>query len=79
MPDDSRDTHIEAHIELISARADPDTERLVAAMLGRSWPGGFGDRSEPAALEWVRRWGPGRSMPTILVCSCAIGRCGVCN
>jgi hypothetical protein len=74
-----RDPQIEAHIELISSRAEPDSERLVAAMLNCSWPGGPGDRSEPVALEWVRLWGPGHVGLIPLACSCAAGRCRVCN
>jgi hypothetical protein len=79
MSDRSRDRQIASHIKSISARAEPDTERLVSAMLGRCWPGDSGDRSEPGALEWLRRWGPRGVEPTPLVCSCAAGRCRVCN
>jgi hypothetical protein len=37
------------------------------------------DRTDPVALEWVRRWGPSRLLETPLECSCAEGRCLVCN
>jgi hypothetical protein len=73
-----RDPQIEAHIESISTRAALDTERLVSAMLGRCWPGGA-DRSVPAALEWVRLWGPRRMGPFTHACSCEVGHCQVCN
>jgi hypothetical protein len=79
MADHPRDPQIEGHIELISTRADTDTERLVSAMLRRCWPGGAGDRSVPAALDWVRRWGPRRVGPVTHACSCKIGRCQLCN
>jgi len=75
----SGDPAIAAHIESVSSRAQPDTVRLLAAMLCFCWPGGIGDRSEPAALEWVRRWGPRRAGPVLPVCSCAVGRCRLCN
>jgi hypothetical protein len=79
MEDRGRDPSIAEHIESISTRAESDTERLVSAMLRRCWPGGGGDRREPAALEWVRRWGPRRLGPVPSACSCAAGRCHVCN
>jgi hypothetical protein len=74
-----RDPQVEAHIQSISTRAQPESQRLVEAMLQRSWPGGSGDRSEPAALEWVRRWGPTCVGLIPFECSCAAGRCRVCN
>ena len=37
------------------------------------------DRTHPVALEWVRRWGPSRLFEVPLECSCAQGRCAVCN
>ena len=37
------------------------------------------DRTDPVALEWVRRWGPSRLLETPLECSCAEGHCAVCN
>ncbi len=79
MADHPRDHRIAAHIESISSRAESDTERLISAMLGRCWPGDSGDRTEPGALEWLRRWGPRGLEPIPLVCSCAAGRCRVCN
>jgi len=48
-------------------------------MLRHSWPGGSRDRSEPVALEWVRRWGPRRIGALLPACSCTAGRCRVCN
>jgi len=74
-----RDPQIEAHIESISSRAATDSERLVATMLRCCWPGGSNDRSEPIALEWVRQWGPTRGVLVPLACSCAAGRCRLCN
>jgi hypothetical protein len=37
------------------------------------------DRTDKVALEWVRRWGPSRLLDVPLECSCAEGRCAVCN
>jgi hypothetical protein len=79
MADQPSDHPIAAHIESISSRAESDTQRLVSAMLTRCWPGDSGDRSEPGALEWLRRWGPRGLKPIPLACSCAAGRCLVCN
>jgi hypothetical protein len=73
------ESDITAHIEAISTRPDGETRRLVSHMLGSCWPGGHSDRTEPGALEWVRRWGPARRRGAPLACSCARGRCAVCN
>jgi len=79
MADGFADPRIETHIRSISARSDPATSQLISTMLRRCWPGGASDRSESAALEWVRRWGPRRIAPPVPTCSCAAGRCQVCN
>jgi hypothetical protein len=73
------DPPIKAHIESVSTRAESDTERLMAALLGCCWPGGVADRREPGALEWVRRWGPRRAGLVAIACSCNVGRCQLCN
>jgi hypothetical protein len=75
----SGDLEIAAHIESVSVRAEADTDRLVAAMLGRCWPGGSGDRTESVAREWVKRWGATRVGPAASACRCASGRCEICN
>jgi len=75
----SGDPEIAAHIESVAARDESDTSRLVSRMLGRCWPGGTGDRTEAGALEWVRRWGPRGAGAVPPVCSCAAGRCRICN
>jgi hypothetical protein len=73
------DHAIAAHVESVSARAASDTQRLIGAIFERCWPGGNGDRTEPWAREWVRRWGPRGAGATPPVCGCADGRCRVCN
>jgi hypothetical protein len=79
MADHTGDTQIAAHIESISTRSESDTELLVAAMLRHCWPGDSADRTEPGALAWVRRWGPRRVGLIPPSCSCAEGRCRLCN
>jgi len=68
-----------AIVESIEGRSAKDTELLSSRLFGGCWPGGMGDRTEPGALEWVRRWGPSRLTAEPLPCSCVQGRCAVCN
>ena len=50
------------------------------ALLDRTWPSGHCDVARPGATEWVRRWTPARGTDAALAaCSCAVGRCAVCN
>jgi hypothetical protein len=53
--------------------------RVLTRLLNESWPGGPSDRREPAAARWVRRWGPALTVASLPACSCAAGRCAVCN
>ncbi|MDX6225036.1 MAG: hypothetical protein QOE64_1412 [Frankiales bacterium] len=71
--------HLAEHIESIATRTPSASERLATALLHRAWPGGSADRSEPAGLEWVRRWGPAGIVSGALACTCAQGRCALCN
>jgi hypothetical protein len=70
-PDDIR-----AHIEAISIRTQRD---LSITLSDRSWPGGSGDRTEPGAVSWLRRWRPTGPAPLAPLCGCAKGRCLLCN
>jgi hypothetical protein len=80
MPDDFRRPFVLAHIERVTERGHEDADRLVAALIRRCWPGGLADRTEPAAIEWVRRWGAGvQRIPEPDACACREGRCRVCN
>ena len=72
-PDDARD-----HIASIAARSDADTARLAAMMQRACWPGG-GDRTERAAVAWLKRWRPSSGGAPRIVCGCAQGRCALCN
>ncbi|HMJ32440.1 MAG TPA: hypothetical protein VK501_00880 [Baekduia sp.] len=67
------------HIAAIAGRTESESQHLVAFMQRTCWPGGSQDRRDPTALAWVRRWRPGRAGAEIPVCSCAQGRCVVCN
>jgi hypothetical protein len=74
--DENREA-IRSHIE---AARQPREAMQLALRIGRHcWPGGHADRTTPAALEWVRRWGPRGVKPATPDCSCAHGRCAVCN
>ena len=66
-------------IEALAARSESETHSLARMLLRRSWPGDSMDRRQPGAVEWVRRWGPSGPAPLPPGCSCAVGRCGVCN
>jgi hypothetical protein len=74
MNDDPRD-----HISALAGRSASETSNLVARMQRSCWPGGSADRTDPAAIAWVRRWRPARSGAQVPVCSCAQGRCIMCN
>jgi hypothetical protein len=74
----AREPSVPSIVASIEGRSELETERLVAMLSGRCWPGG-GDRSEPGALEWVKRWGPSRITAPLTACSCVEGRCAVCN
>ena len=62
----------------IEGRTARDSAALAAHLSARCWPESS-DRRVPAALEWVRRWGPNRQTADPLDCSCALGRCAFCN
>ena len=40
-----------------------ESRRLTALILGACWPGGPEDRTERAALDWLRRWRPEQVQP----------------
>jgi hypothetical protein len=73
------DDSIRKHIETAASRAERETRHLTDRIVGACWPGGVHDRSEPMALNWIRRWRPARSAAPLPACSCAAGRCAVCN
>ena len=79
MDGDENRSEIAAHVAAISARTHVELSRMTLAFVRRSWPAGVDDRLDPAAVEWVRRWAPATLNGARLDCSCAAGRCGVCN
>ena len=72
-------TFIAALVDSISSHTDSEADGLASALMRRHWPGGGSDRTDPIALDWVRRWGPKRSAHALPGCSCAEGPCGLCN
>ena len=78
MPEPPHNGLVLALLTALSSRSQAEAVILSARLRERCWPGG-GDRTEPAAREWVRRWGPRGLPPVPLACSCRDGRCGVCN
>jgi hypothetical protein len=74
MSDDPRE-----HIAALAGRTPSETSNLAARMQRFCWPGGSADRSEPGAIGWVRRWHPARFSAQVPMCSCAQGRCVMCN
>lgn len=48
-------------------------------ILADCWPGGSSDRVVPIALSWLRHWRPAKVGAGLPVCTCAAGRCRVCN
>lgn len=68
-------------IELILAaasRSAQETAALADGLADRAWPRG-GDRRDPVAAEWLRRWSPARMPVGAAECACTTGRCGWCN
>jgi hypothetical protein len=78
--DEDRDREvILAHIQALAAGRHAGAMQLAQRIGRHCWPGGSSDRSEPGALDWVRRWGPRGVAPSQPGCSCKLGRCAVCN
>jgi hypothetical protein len=57
------------------ARRDHTMDRIARGC----WPGGAEDRTEPAALKWVRQWRPATFAASLPACSCTAGKCRICN
>ena len=78
------DTHyhhtlITALIETIAGWTDADRNRLALMLGGVCWPGGPIDHQEPGEMQALRGWRPGGATPALSACSCALGRCHICN
>lgn len=61
-----------------AARPDAETTRLLEHLATVAWPGGPADHTDPVARGWLRFAGPGRPVTTP-ACTCASGRCRICN
>jgi hypothetical protein len=72
------DDRIALHVGSIANRSEHEARRLAAAVADRCW-NRYGERSVPAAREWLRLWGPERAATTPPTCSCRVGRCMLCN
>jgi hypothetical protein len=72
------DNELRKHIEAVD-RPSAGERGFTARVLASFWPGGSEDRTNQAAREWVRRWRPQRAGTEIPTCSCAAGRCALCN
>jgi hypothetical protein len=66
-------------IETLATRKHGESMQLVLRIGRHCWPGGPADRTTPITRNWLRSWGPGGVPPSAPGCSCAHGRCGVCN
>jgi hypothetical protein len=71
MPEDPR-SFIARHVLAV-------TDSRVSPQLAADVAGTLGDRHEPVAAEWLRRWHPARAAVSVPACRCTAGRCGVCN
>jgi hypothetical protein len=72
----------ELHTHIAAAASATRRARLramTARLVAYCWPGGQPDRYNPAAVAWVREWGPLRTDAAVPVCTCASGYCAVCN
>lgn len=64
-------------VESASTSASSD-RNAVTRLARRCWPPSA-DGTQPAALQWVRRWRPQPAVAALPECVCATGRCGTCN
>ena len=68
---------VRRQIDSLARPSAPD--RLTAYLAATCWPGGGSDRTLAAAAAWVRGWRPERSAIDLVACTCATGRCRICN
>jgi hypothetical protein len=70
---------LRTHITAVAESRPVEQQGLTSRLVMHCWPGGPQDRSNPAALAWLRQWRPQRSAAQLPACSCASGRCAICN
>jgi hypothetical protein len=79
LPHDPLRAAAEAHIAAVGRRTAADHDRLATVLRSWCWPGGLEDQTGPVARGWVRRWGPTCLGAIEVECTCAEGRCTLCN
>lgn len=67
------------HRQIQSAGNERHRKAVTARVAGKCWPAGVADYAHPAALAWLKQWWPERLGAEIPACSCASGRCPICN
>ena len=78
MPDPIDHTLLAGLLTSLSARTPAETVVLTARLRESCWPGSD-DRTDALAREWLRRRGLAVPTPKTEGCTCATGRCRVCN
>jgi len=78
-PNDMTREELRQHIDAAAPGGGIGSVRLTALIVSACWPGGPEDRTERAALEWLRHWHPEQITAQLPECSCATGRCVLCN
>ena len=67
---------VERIVTVLSERT-PAQGELLAATLAARWSAS--DRHEPEGNEWLKRWTPKPATFVTPKCTCAAGRCLICN
>ena len=67
------------HIRTVTDRPEDRMTGLTYRIVSACWPGGLQDRTDVAALGWLRRWRPESIGAELPPCGCASGRCTICN
>ena len=70
---------VRRHVEHLNTEGTDSRLTLTARLAAGCWPGGPEDRGRPAAISWIRRWHPARTVASLPVCTCRDGRCAICN
>jgi hypothetical protein len=65
-------------IASLAAGGRADAARLALALRRSCWPGD-GEGTDALARHRLRRSGPRAFTPVVLACTCAAGRCRLCN
>jgi hypothetical protein len=74
-----REIAIAAHVEAIATQTHRSGTHLAYALARRSWPSGSADRLDHVGVAWVKRRGLVQTPVAPIECTCATGRCLVCN